>query len=217
MIHVLIADDHTIFREGLKQIISDETDMFVSGEAVDGDDVLMKMRDLKWNVLVLDMSMPGKSGIALLQHVKALRPDLPVLVLSMHQESQYAVQAIKAGAAGYITKSSASSQLIEGIRKVAVGGMFISPIVAEKLALHLRHPEQGLPHTRLTAKEFQVFQMLIDGQKLSEIANALSVSIKTVSTHKANILLKMNIPTTAGLIYYAVEHKLVDSSRRSSE
>lgn len=212
MIKVLVADDHTIFRDGLKQIISDEPDMQVAGEAVDGSDVLEKVRAQDWDVLLLDMSMPGKSGIALIQQVKAMKPQMPVLVLSMHQENQYAVHAIQAGASGYITKNSATRLLIEGIRKVVTGRLFITPAVAEKMARQLHQPDAGLPHTQLTSREFQIFQMLVDGMKLSEIANTLSLSIKTVSTHKTNILQKMDLSTTAGLVHYAVKHHLVNDS-----
>lgn len=210
MIQVLIADDHAIIRDGLKQIISFQPDMAVMGEAANGDEVLQKIRQGKPDVLVLDMSMPGKSGIALIQQVKASQPALPVLVLSMHQETQYAVQAIRAGAAGYITKNTASSQLIEGIRKVARGGTYILPQIAEKLVKQLHLPEPSLPHTALTPREFQIFQLLVEGHTVNEIAAALSLSNKTVSTHKANILQKMEIPTTAGLVYYALKHGLIN-------
>jgi DNA-binding NarL/FixJ family response regulator len=209
MIQVLIADDHAIIRDGLKNIISFQPDMRVAGEAANGEEVLQRIRQIKVDVLVLDMSMPGKSGIALIQQLKATQPELPILVLSMHQESQYAVQAIRAGAAGYITKNTASSQLIEGIRKVACGGTFIQPLVAEKLVQQMHHPEKELPHTKLTAREFQIFKMLVEGHPINEIADVLSLSNKTVSTHKANILQKMEIPTTAGLVYYAIKHGLL--------
>jgi DNA-binding NarL/FixJ family response regulator len=210
MIRVLIADDHAIIRDGLKQIISFVSNMEVVGEAADGDELLQKIRKLPVDVLVTDISMPGKSGIALIQQVKAIRSDLPVLVLSMHRESQYAVQAIRAGASGYITKNTASSHLIEGIKKVAGGGTFISAAVAEKLVKQLQQPEKDLPHTKLTAREFQTFQMLIEGHSINSIAHALNLSNKTISTHKANILQKMEVSTTAGLVYYALKHGLIN-------
>jgi DNA-binding NarL/FixJ family response regulator len=141
MIQILIADDHAIIRDGLKQIISFVSNMAVAGEASNGEEVLQKLRALHVDVLVLDMSMPGKSGIALIQQINAIKPDLPILVLSMHQESQYAVQAMRAGASGYITKNTASSQLIEGIRKVAEGGTFVSPEISAKLIKQLHKPE----------------------------------------------------------------------------
>jgi DNA-binding NarL/FixJ family response regulator len=210
MIQVLLADDHAIIRDGLKQIISFVSDMNVAGEAENGDEVLQKVRSLSLDVLVLDMSMPGKSGIALIQQLKAIRPELPILVLSMHQNSQYAVQAIRAGASGYITKNAASNQLIEGIRKVASGASFISSLVAEKLIKQLHRPETDLPHARLTAREFQIFQLLVEGHTVNDISRTLTLSNKTISTHKANILQKMEILTTAGLVYYALKHGLIE-------
>ncbi|MBU6460478.1 MAG: response regulator transcription factor [Proteobacteria bacterium] len=210
MIDILIADDHTLFREGLKQIIHDEQDMQVAGEAVDGQDVLRQLRDRFWDVLILDMSMPGKNGIALIQQIKASHPDLPVLVLSMHHENQFAIQAIRAGASGYITKNSATGQLIDAIRKVHAKGLSMSPAIAEKLALQLRHPSHDLPHANLSSREFQIFHMLVEGQKLSAIAATLSLSVKTVSTHKVNILHKMEMASTAGLVHYAIRHHLFD-------
>jgi DNA-binding NarL/FixJ family response regulator len=210
MIKILIADDHDIIRDGLKQIISFVADMEVVAEAADGEQVLQMLKRVAIDVLVLDMSMPGKSGIALIQQIRAARPALPLLVLSMHQESQYAVHAMRAGACGYITKNTASSQLVEGIRKVAQGGTFVSPAVAEKLIRQMHKQEPELPHTRLTAREFQIFNMLVEGRSVNEIARILSLSNKTVSTHKAAILLKMEAATTANLVYYALKHGLID-------
>ncbi|HWV62863.1 MAG TPA: response regulator transcription factor [Oxalicibacterium sp.] len=209
MIRVFIADDHAIIRDGLKQIIS-FSNMEVAGEAGDGDEVLQKVRTMQFDVLVLDMSMPGKSGIALIQQIKAIRPALPILVLSMHQESQYAVQAMRAGAAGYITKNTASSQLIEGIRKVAEGGSFVSPGISEKLIRQMQKPDADLPHTQLTPREFQIFNMLVEGHSVNDIARILSLSNKTISTHKAAILHKMEASTTANLVYYAMKHGLIN-------
>ncbi|MFC7299103.1 response regulator [Herminiimonas aquatilis] len=210
MIQVLIADDHAIIRDGLKQIISFVPNMEVAGEAADGEEVLQKIRSLKVDVLVLDMSMPGKSGIALIQQITAVKPQLPILVLSMHQESQYAVQAMRAGASGYITKNTASSQLIDGIRKVAEGGTFVSPGIADKLIKQMHKPETELPHTKLTAREFQIFNMLVEGHSVNDIANILSLSNKTISTHKAAVLQKMEASTTANLVYYAMKHGLIN-------
>jgi|SRR5665213_2732777 len=212
MIEILIADDHTIFRDGLKQIIADEADMVVAGEAIDGDDVLQKIRARAWDILILDMSMPGKSGIALIQQIKARRPKLPILILSMYHEKQFAIQAIRAGAAGYITKDSATSQLIVGIRKVCGGGMFMSNAVAEKLARELDGSENSLPHTTLSGREFQILQMLVEGKKPSQIADTLSLSVKTVSTHKSNILQKMDMFSAAELIHYAISHRLFEDA-----
>jgi DNA-binding NarL/FixJ family response regulator len=210
MIQILIADDHAIIRDGLKQIISFVSNMAVAGEASNGEEVLQKIRMLKVDVLVLDMSMPGKSGIALIQQINAIKPELPILVLSMHQESQYAVQAMRAGASGYITKNTASSQLIEGIRKVAEGGTFVSPEISAKLIKQLHKPETDLPHTKLTAREFQIFSMLVEGHSVNDIAKILSLSNKTISTHKAAVLQKMEASTTASLVYYALKHGLIN-------
>ncbi|MBX9801108.1 MAG: response regulator transcription factor [Burkholderiaceae bacterium] len=210
MIQILIADDHAIIRDGLKQIISFVSNMAVAGEASNGEEVLQKIRMLKVDVLVLDMSMPGKSGIALIQQINAIKPELPILVLSMHQESQYAVQAMRAGASGYITKNTASSQLIEGIRKVAEGGTFVSPEISAKLIKQLHKPETDLPHTKLTAREFQIFSMLVEGHSVNDIARILTLSNKTISTHKAAVLQKMEASTTASLVYYALKHGLIN-------
>ncbi|HEY1181782.1 MAG TPA: response regulator transcription factor [Rhodocyclaceae bacterium] len=212
MIRIMVADDHAIIRDGLKQIISFNQDMQVVGEAGSGDEILQLLRKTPCDLLLTDLSMPGKNGVALIQQVKASHPKLAVLVLSMHQESQYAVQAIRAGASGYITKSMASQQLIEGIRKVARGGTFISAAIAEKLVRQIQQPENELPHARLTSREFQIFQMLVEGRSVNEIADALSLSNKTVSTHKSNIQQKMEIETTAGLVHYAMKHGLIEGA-----
>ncbi len=206
---IMIADDHAIIRDGLKRILSTVPDMEVAAEAVDGTDVVEQLRSTAIDVLLLDMSMPGKSGIALIQQIKASHPALPVLVLSMYRESQYAVQAIRAGAAGYLTKNAESDQLIGAIRKVARGGTIVSALVAEKLVKQLQQPASAFPHTFLTPREFQIFQMLVEGSSINDIAHSLSLSSKTVSTHKANILDKMEIPSTAGLVHYAIQHGLV--------
>ena len=209
MIRVLVADDHTIVREGLKQLLGAAAGLHVVGEARDGFEVLKQVRETEFDVLLLDMSMPGKSGIALIAQIKASYPTLPILVLSMYRESQYAVQAIRAGAAGYLTKNAESEQLMSAIRRVARGGTVVSPLVAEKLVRQLQQPAEALPHTRLTAREFQIFQMLVEGNGINDIARCLSLSAKTVSTHKANVLTKMDIPSTAGLVHYAIEHGLI--------
>lgn len=212
MIEILIADDHTIFRDGLKQILSDEPDIVVTAEAVDGDDTLDKLRSRRFDVVVLDLSMPGKSGIALIGQLRRACPKLPILVLSMHAQRQYAVQAIKAGASGYVTKTSPSAQLVDGIRKLARGGVFVSSEVAEKLAQELQQPERRAAHASLTGREFQVFHLLVAGHKVSEIARSLSLSVKTVSTHKTKVMEKLGVSSTAGLVYYAMKHRLVDES-----
>jgi DNA-binding NarL/FixJ family response regulator len=210
MIRILLADDHQIVRQGLKQIFGDEVGLTVVGEAANGGDTLRLVRETACDVLVLDMSMPGRSGIELIKLIKAERPKLPILVLSMHSEDQYAVRAIKAGARGYLTKESASEQLVGAIRKVAGGGVYITPSVAERMALDFGAPTDEAPHKKLSDREYQIFEMLVAGRNPTAIAAALAVSVKTVSTHKARILQKMNMSSSAELIHYAIEHALVD-------
>ena len=210
MIRIVLADDHTIVREGLKQLLLAAGDMQIAGEAQDGHEVMERVRALAFDVLLLDMSMPGKSGIELIRQVHAEKPKLRILILSMHEEHQYAVRAIRSGAAGYLTKESASRQLVDAIRKVAAGGAFISSEVAQQLALNAMPGAEGPLHATLSDREFQIFQLIASGKSPSDIAERLNLSAKTVSTHKSNILLKMNMTTTAELIRYAITHHLVD-------
>ena len=212
MIRVVIADDHTILREGLKQLLQSAGDLDVVGEAGDGHEVLREVRARDFDVLLLDMSMPGRSGPELIRQVKAEKPRLRILVLSMHEEHQYAVRAIKSGASGYLTKESASTQLVSAIRKVAGGGAFISPEVAEALALNAMPNAGGPPHASLSDREYQVFRMLVDGVAVSEIATTLNLSAKTVSTHKARLMEKLGIANAAELVRYAMRHRLVDDA-----
>jgi DNA-binding NarL/FixJ family response regulator len=210
MTRVVIADDHAIVREGLKQILAG-TELDVVGEAADAQGTLDRCRDTDFDVLVLDLSMPGRNGLDLIRQIRREKPRLRILVLSMHEETQYAVRAIKAGASGYLTKESASAQLIAAIRKVAAGGAFISTAVAEQLALEVMPAAAGgPPHKLLSNREYQVFQMLVMGASVSEIAERLNLSIKTISTHKARLLEKMGMTSTAELVHYAVRHRLVD-------
>jgi DNA-binding NarL/FixJ family response regulator len=212
MIRIVVADDHTIVREGLKQLLAAAGDLQVVGEASDGGQVIERVRALDFDLLLLDMSMPGRSGIDLIKLVRAEKPRLRILILSMHEESQYAVRAIRAGAAGYLTKESASKQLVDAIRKVAGGGAFISAEVAQQLALGAMPDVQGPPHSALSDREFQIFRMIADGLSVSDIAERLNLSVKTVSTHKSNILHKMGMTTQAELIRYAITHRLVDET-----
>lgn len=210
MIRIVVADDHTIVREGLKQLLAASGDIEVVGEAQNGHEVVERVRSLDFDVLLLDMSMPGKSGIELIKQVYAEKPKLRILVLSMHEEHQYAVRAIRAGAAGYLTKESASRQLVDAIRKVGAGGAFISAEVAQQLALGAMPDAKGPLHGSLSDREFQIFRLIAEGKSVSDIAERLNLSVKTVSTHKANILQKMNMSTPAELIRYAITHRLVD-------
>ena len=210
MIRVVIADDHRILREGLKQLLQSAPDLTVVGEAGDGHEALAQVRGTDFDVLLLDMSMPGKSGMELIRQVKAERPKLRVLVLSMHEEHQYAVRSIRAGASGYLTKESAALELVAAIRKVAGGGAYISAEVAEQLALASMPRAEGPPHTLLSDREYQVFRRLVAGAAVTQIAGDLNLSVKTVSTHKARLMEKLGVGNQAELIHYALKHRLSD-------
>ncbi len=212
MIRLVIADDHTLVREGLKQILGAANEISITGEARDGHEVMARVREGGFDVLLLDMSMPGKSGTELIKQVRAEAPKLRILVLSMHEEPQYAVRAIKAGASGYLTKDSASSLLVAAIRKVAAGGAFISTEVAEQLALGAMPQTDGPLHSSLSDREFQVFELIVAGKSVTDIGAALNLSVKTISTHKAHILQKMRMTTQTALIRYAISHGLADGS-----
>lgn len=207
---VLLADDHAIIRDGLKQILADTDDLVAAGEAANGLEVLRLVRGGDWDLLVLDISMPGRNGIDLIHLVHAEIPKLPILILSMHQEEQYAVRALHAGAAGYVTKESDSDILLAAMRRVASGGVYVSDKVAEIMARGLRPVSDEPLHTQLSDREFQVFEMLVRGIGLTEIASEFSLSVKTISTHKSRILQKMNFSNMAEMIRYAIAHKLVD-------
>ena len=210
MIKIVIADDHAIVREGLKRIVSAAEGMEVVGEASDGIEVLLRVRDLSFDVLMLDLSMPGRNGMETIKLVRAEKPKLRILVLSMHHELQYAVRAIKAGASGYLTKESAPELLVQAIRKIAAGGAYVSAEVAEQLALHAMPGSAALPHESLTDREFEVMQLLVAGTSVTQIATKINLSVKTVSTHKANLMQKMALENQSELIRYAMRHGLAD-------
>jgi len=216
MIRVLLADDHAILRAGLKEILAETGDIVVAGEATNGQEVLSLIRGGDFDLAVLDMSMPGRNGIELIKLVKAEKPNLRSLVLSMHSEHQYAVRAIRAGASGYLGKDSAAEQLVAAIRRIAAGGAYVSSETAERLALDAGRAADALPHTLLSDREFQVFQLIVNGAAVGEIAKQLSLSVKTVSTHKTRILEKMGLANQTELIRYALEHKLLDESSKPS-
>lgn len=209
---ILIADDHAIVREGLRRILAADPTFVVAGEASDANEVMAAVRAGGFEVLLLDLSMPGRSGIDLIKRVKEERPELNVLVLSMHAEQQYAVRAIRAGACGYLTKDTATTALTAALHKVATGGMFITPAVAEALALGLQSAGAELPHKRLSDREFEIFLMLAAGESVTGIAERLSLSVKTASTHKTHILEKMKLGSIAELVRYALEHNLLDTN-----
>ncbi|HQW20557.1 MAG TPA: response regulator transcription factor [Rhodocyclaceae bacterium] len=210
MIEILLADDHAIIRDGLRQIIADTDDLTVAGEAVNGSEVLARVRERNWDILVLDISMPGKSGLELIKQIKIERPKLPILIFSMHDEEQYALRALRAGAAGYLTKDSDARQLLTVIRKVAGGGVYLSPAMAERMARELMPATEVPPHRLLSDREYQIFELIVLGHSLTNIAERLCLSVKTVSTHKSNILQKMNMTNQAELIRYAIHHGLAD-------
>ncbi|TFY96534.1 response regulator transcription factor [Ramlibacter rhizophilus] len=210
MIRVVMADDHAIVREGLKRIIASAPDFQVVGEAADGTEVLRLARELDFDLLVLDLSMPGRSGMELIKLVKAEKPRVRILVLSMHQESQYAVRAIKSGASGYLTKESAPALLEQALRKIAQGGAWVSADVAQQLALAAMPGGEAAaaPHESLSTREFEVFRLLVSGLSVTDIAHRLSLSVKTVSSHKANLMHKLGVDNAADLVRYAMRHGL---------
>ncbi len=210
MIRILIADDHAVVREGLRQIIAKQPDLVVGGEAASGADVLNKIRESSYNVVLLDLTMPGRSGLEILAEIRRENPDLRVLVLSVHPENLYAVRALKAGASGYLTKESAPEQLVEAIRKVSCGGKYISPSLAERLAFELESSSDRPPHEKLSDREYQVLCMLASGKTVKEIAEELSLSVPSISTYRARILEKMNMKNNAELAHYAIRNGLVD-------
>jgi two-component system invasion response regulator UvrY len=209
MIRILIVDDHAMFREGLKQILAKHSDMRVVDEAGNGQEAMEKILHHKLDVVLLDISLPGRSGADLLAEIKKEKPGLSTLVLSMHPEDQYAVRMMKAGACGYVTKESAADELISAIRKVAVGGRYISSKLAEEMAVALDTNTPKLPHQTLSNREFQVMRMLASGKSLKEIADELFLSEKTVTTYRARILEKMRLRNNVEITIYAIENKLL--------
>ena len=210
MSRIVIADDHAIVREGLKRIVGDGGEFEVVAEAANGDEVMRLVRELDFDLLVQDLSMPGRSGMELIKLVKAEKPKLRILVLSMHQEVQYAVRAIKSGASGYLTKESAPMLLELALRKIAAGGAYISAEVAEQLALGAMPGGTTVAHEALSDREFEVFRLLVAGESVTDIAGKLHLSAKTVSTHKTNLMQKLGIQNAADLVRYAIRHGLTD-------
>ncbi len=210
MIKVFIADDHPIVRQGLRQILAGTSDMEIAGEAVNGQDALDQIRLGGWDVLVLDITMPGRSGFDILKELKGEQPQLPVLVLSIHAEEQLAVRVLKAGASGYVTKENAPTELVNAIRKVVSGGRYISSNLAEILAFGLTVGSDRPRHERLSDREFQVMQLMAGGKTLIEIAEELRLSAKTVSTYRTRLLEKLDLKTNAELMRYALDLGLVE-------
>ena len=210
MISILIADDHAILRRGLKEILRGELESATFDEAGTAQQVLAQVHSRVWDLVILDISMPGRSGLDLLRDLQQLRPELPVLVLSMHPEDQYATRVLKAGAAGYMNKETAPKELVKAVRKVLAGGRYVSAALAEKLAADLSADAARLPHEKLSHREFEVLRMIASGKTVSQIAEELHLSVTTVSTHRARMLEKMGMENNADLMRYALHNRLID-------
>jgi len=209
VIRVLLADDHGLVREGLRAVLAKDAEIEVAAEAANGDEVLALVRKQDFDLALLDLSMPGLSGLALIKRLKVEKPKLRILVLSMHGEAQYAARALKAGASGYLTKDSAASQLLGAIRKISAGGVQISEAAAASL-IRTSASGDAPAHDALSDREYEVLRRIVAGSTVTDIAEELSVSVKTISTHKARILQKLNLSGTADLVRYAIEHGLTD-------
>ncbi len=209
MARILIADDHPIVRRGLKQILSEEPDMELVGEGQNAQKILELIRKQPCDVVVMDITMPGRSGLEILKDIRQERPKLPVLILSIHPEDQYGVRALKAGAAGYLTKESAPDKLIQALRKILSGGKYVTPDLAEKLACMVDRDHKGSLHEDLSDREFQVMCMIASGKTVGDIAVELALSVKTISTYRARVLKKMEMKSNAEITHYAIRNHLV--------
>ncbi len=210
MLKVLIADDHAVVRRGLKQILEETSDIAVRGEATNGREVLEQLSVQSWDVLVLDITMPGRSGLDILREVKQLTPKLPVLVLSMHAEEQFASRVLKAGAAGYLPKESAPEELVKAIRKVHSGGKYVSASQAEKLLYMFEPGGDQMPHETLSNREYEVLRLIASGKTVAQIADQVNLSVKTISTYRTRVLEKMRMQSSAELTRYAIKNGLVE-------
>lgn len=211
MVRILVSDDHAVLRTGVTKILMQGLEGAVCGEAAYAEEILDQVRNHEWDLVILDISMPGRSGIEVLREIKRLQPRLPVLVLSMHAEDQYGKRVLRTGASGFMNKNVAPEELIKAVRKVLSGGRYVSPALAEKLAFDLTSANAGQPaHEALSEREFEVLRLIASGKAVSEIAETIHVSVATVSTYRARILLKMNMTTTVELIRYGLENRLVD-------
>lgn len=210
MIRALIADDHAVVRRGLIELLKEEIPDIEFSEAGTSEEALTLLKKHNWAIVILDISMPGTSGLDILADLKEVRPNVPVLFLSVHPEEQFAKRAIQAGAAGYLTKESVPAELVKAVRKVLSGGRYISEELTDRLARELGHRSWPAGHESLSTREFQILRMLASGMGSTEIAKELAISVKTVSTYRARILLKLNLKSTADLIRYAINHNLAD-------
>jgi two-component system, NarL family, invasion response regulator UvrY len=209
MIRILIADDHTVVRKGLRQILVEQFNPVLIDEVADAESLIKKVMSAEWDVIITDLSMPGRSGLDALQQIKQYDPKLPVLILSVHPEEQYALRVLKAGAAGYLNKDMASEELVNAVKRVLSGRKYISPSVAEKLAVSLDKDASKLPHEYLSDREFDVLKLIASGNSVTQIAEILSLSSTTVSTYRARIMSKMNMKTNTSLTLYAMENKII--------
>ncbi|HQW82953.1 MAG TPA: response regulator transcription factor [Ferruginibacter sp.] len=209
MLRILIADDHSIVRKGLKQILLDEFPAAQIEEVPDAEGLIKKVMAEKWDVVVSDLSMPGRSGLDALQQIKASHPNLPVLILSIHPEEQYALRALKSGASGYLSKDTAPDELVKAVQKVLLGKKYISQSIAEKLANTFSSGTKKSPHENLSDREFDVMKLLANGKSVSEIAEMFSLSVTTVSTYRARVMAKMDLKSNSDLTRYAIENNLI--------
>jgi two-component system invasion response regulator UvrY len=210
MIKIIIADDHSVVREGVKHILSESLDAVFTGEAGNSQELLEEINKKNYDLILLDIAMPGRDGLETLKEIKTLKPKMPVLILSMFPEEQYAMRALKSGASGYLTKDSIPDELIKAVKKVLRGGKYVSSSFSEKLLLSLDHDTEKMPHEALSNREYQVMKMIASGKTLKEISDELFLSVKTISTYRARILEKMEMENNAEIIHYAVKNKLID-------
>jgi two-component system invasion response regulator UvrY len=210
MLRVLVVDDHPIFRQGVRQILEGTSDVIVAGEANDGEQALSMVKDGEYDIVLLDIALPGKSGLHIIEDLRSLKPGLPILVVTMHSEKQFAMKALKSGASGYLTKDQAPNELLEAIHRVSKGGSYISANMVYKLSHYLIDLGGDVPHESLSPREYEIMVMIAQGKSVSEIGNRLSLSVKTVSTHRSNILRKMKMRKNADLTLYALHNSLID-------
>lgn len=210
MTRILLVDDHPVVRQGIRQILAGAFTPAVVGEAATAEEGMSELRNTDWDVLVLDLTLPGTSGLDMLKDLRRVRPTLPVLVLSMHPPDQFARRAMNAGASGYLTKDSPPTELIKAVGEVIAGRRYLNPAVIEELVMNLQPERTQRPHEALSDREYQVLRMIASGLTVSQVAQRLSLSVKTVSTYRARVLEKMNMKTTAELMHYGIQHNLVD-------
>jgi DNA-binding NarL/FixJ family response regulator len=211
MIRVLVADDHDLFREGLKQLLRDDSGINIAGEASTGDEAVKAVAEGEFDIVLLDISMPGMHWLEVMAQIHHAKPTLPILILTMHPEEQYAIRALRAGAAGYLTKKTASSELLAAIRRVTEGRRYVTTSLAEQLASYLSDGKQTQPHEMLTDREYQVMCLIASGNTITQVSESLDLSVKTISTYRTRLLRKMGLANNAELIRYVLEHELLTS------